>query len=224
MIFTVPFALFGHAAPDLWLVVARAGALAAVVMVFRLAYRLTRQVGGLFGEPDRDLGTVTQVAPALLAGVIGAVSLALSASGGFVSANALGYSEGFAAALLLIAIERHLDGRPRQAFAVGFLVALDRPEIWLFWGPYGLWLMWKDPGDAHRGHGERGRRARRLVHPGQARLRLVRLQHVPRIASAIQQPGVRVGPVHRRAVKGGMADDAAADQGRRRAARHRGRR
>ena len=49
-------------------------------------------------------------------------------------------------ALMLIALERHLDGRPRQAFAVGFFVALDRPEIWLFWGPYGLWLFWKDPG------------------------------------------------------------------------------
>ena len=146
MIFTIPFALFGSAAPDLWLVVARAGALAAVVMVFRLSYRLTRQVGGLFGEPAGDLGRLTTVAPALLAGVIGAASLALSASGGFVSANALGYSEGFAAALLLISIERHLDGRPRQAFIMGFFVALDRPEIWLFWGPYGLWLMWKDPG------------------------------------------------------------------------------
>jgi hypothetical protein len=143
MVFTIPFALFGSAAPDLWLVVARAGALAAVIMVFRLSYRLTRQVGGLFGEAATDLGWLTTVAPALLAGVIGAVSLALAASGGFVSANTLGYSEGFAAALLLIAIERHLDGRPRQAFAVGFLVALDRPEIWLFWGPYGLWLMWK---------------------------------------------------------------------------------
>ncbi|MGH2896635.1 MAG: hypothetical protein ACRDPM_25675, partial [Solirubrobacteraceae bacterium] len=146
MIFTIPFALFGNAAPDLWLVVARAGALAAVVMVFRLADRLTREVGGRVGAPAADLGRLTTVAPAVLAGVIGAVSLALSASGGFVSSNALGYSEGFATALLLIAIERHLDGRPRQAFAVGFLVALDRPEIWLFWGPYGLWLMWKDPG------------------------------------------------------------------------------
>jgi len=146
MIFTIPFALFGRAAPDLWLVVARAGALAAVVMVSRLAYRLTRQVGGLFGEPAGDLGRLTTVAPALLAGVIGAVSLALSASGGFVSSNALGYSEGLATALLLISIERHLDGHRRQAFIVGLLVALDRPEIWLFWGPYGLWLMWKDPG------------------------------------------------------------------------------
>jgi hypothetical protein len=146
MIFTVPFALFGKAAPDLWLVVARAGALAAVVMVFRLAYRLTLRVGGLFGEAEAGLDRLTTVAPALLAGLIGAVALALSASGGFVSSNALGYSEGFAAALLLISIDRHLDGKPRQAFVVGFLVALDRPEIWLFWGPYGLWLFWRDPG------------------------------------------------------------------------------
>ena len=146
MIFTIPFALFGNAAPDLWLVVARAGAFAAVVMVFRLAYRLTLRVGGLFGEADPDLDRLTTMAPALLAGLIGAFALVLSASGGFVSSNALGYSEGFAAALLLISIDRHLDGKHRQAFVVGFLVALDRPEIWLFWGPYGLWLFWKDPG------------------------------------------------------------------------------
>ncbi len=146
MIFTIPFALFGKAAPDLWLVVARAGALAAVIMVFRLAYRITLRVGGLFGEADAGMDRLTTMAPALLAGVIGAVSLALSASGGFVSSNALGYSEGFAAALLLISIDRHIDGKHRQAFVVGFLVALDRPEIWLFWGPYGLWLFWRDPG------------------------------------------------------------------------------
>ena len=146
MIFTIPFALFGGAAPDLWLVVARAGALAAVVMVFRLAYRLTRQVGGLLGEAGGDAGRLTATAPALLAGVIGAVALALSASGGFVSSNTLGYSEGLATALLLIAIERLIDGRPRQAFIVGFFVALDRPEIWLFWAPLGLWLLWKDAG------------------------------------------------------------------------------
>ena len=49
-------------------------------------------------------------------------------------------------ALVLIAVDRHLDGHPRQAFVVAFFAALDRPEIWVFWGPYGLWLMWKDPG------------------------------------------------------------------------------
>ena len=44
MIATVPFALLGGAAPDLWLAVARAGAIAAVVMAFRLAHRLTREL------------------------------------------------------------------------------------------------------------------------------------------------------------------------------------
>jgi hypothetical protein len=144
MIFTVPFALFGNAEPNLWLLIARAGAFAAVVMVFRLSLRLTREVGSYFTRAPVSAPRLTSLAPALLAGTIAAVSLALS--GGYVSDNALGYSEGLATALMLIAIERHLDGRPRQAFAVGFLVALDRPEIWLFWGPYGLWLFWKDPG------------------------------------------------------------------------------
>jgi hypothetical protein len=45
-----------------------------------------------------------------------------------------------------MAIDRHLDGHYRQAFALAFVAALDRPEIWLFWGPYGLWLAWRDPG------------------------------------------------------------------------------
>jgi hypothetical protein len=147
VIFTTVFALFGKAEPDLWLVVARAGAFAAVVMVFRLSVRLTRQIGSYFvSAPAQDgrAGFVLSWLPALLAGLIAALGLALS--GGYISSNALGYSEGLATAAILIALERHMDGKPRQAFAVGFLGALDRPEIWLFWGPYGLWLFWKDPG------------------------------------------------------------------------------
>ncbi|MHB1835477.1 MAG: hypothetical protein ACYCXW_10965, partial [Solirubrobacteraceae bacterium] len=143
MIFTIPFALFGSAAANLWLMVARAGALAAVVMVFRLSWKLTRQVGGLFGEAS---GTAIEIGPPLVAGLIGAAVLLLSASGAFLSSNALGYSEAFAAALLMISIERLIDGRPRQSFIVGFFVALDRPEIWAFWGLLGLWLLWRDPG------------------------------------------------------------------------------
>jgi hypothetical protein len=143
MLFTVPFALFGNAEPNLWLVIARAGAVAAVVMVFRLSFRLTREIGSYFTQAPAGVSRFTVIAPALLAGLIAAVGLALS--GGYVSDNALGYSEGLATALMLVAIERHVDGHRHQAFAVGFFVALDRPEIWLFWGPYGLWLFWKDP-------------------------------------------------------------------------------
>ncbi|MDQ6841565.1 MAG: hypothetical protein M3025_03975, partial [Actinomycetota bacterium] len=136
VIFTTVFALFGKAQPDLWLVIARAGAVMAAAMVFRLSFRLTRMLAP--GAEGRGL-----LAPAVLAGAIASVSLVFS--GGFISDNALGYSEGLMTALVLIAVDRHLDGSPRQAFAVGFLAALDRPEIWLFWGPYGLWLAWKDP-------------------------------------------------------------------------------
>ena len=144
VIFTTLFAPFGQAEPDMWLVVARAGAFAAVVMVFRLSFRLTRMIGAYFTRAEGELDRTTLVGPAVLAGVIAALGLALS--GGFISDNALGYSEGLATAIILIALERALDGHPRQAFALGFLAALDRPEIWLFWGPYGLWLFWKDPG------------------------------------------------------------------------------
>jgi hypothetical protein len=144
VLFTTIFSIFGKAEPDLWLVVARAGALMAVAMVFKLSYRLTRQIGSRFTEDPDDLDRFSIRGPALLAGLIAAIGLTFS--GGFISDNALGYSEGLMAAFVLIALERHMEGKPRQAFALGFFAALDRPEIWLFWGPYGLWLFWKDPG------------------------------------------------------------------------------
>jgi hypothetical protein len=148
MVFVTIFSLFGKAAPDLWLVVARAGAVMAVVMVFKVAATLTRLLIARTEGAQAPGGSLAQraaaAAPSVLAGLVAAVTLALS--GGFLADNALGYSEGLLTAAVLIAVERHLDGRPRQAFAVGFLAALDRPEIWLFWGPYGLWLFWRDPG------------------------------------------------------------------------------
>ena len=146
VIFTTVFAPFGRAAPDMWLVVARAGALMAAVMVFKLAWRvvvgLGSAVSGLADDPTARRRLL--LGPALLAGVLATISLSFSDS--FITDNALGYSEGLMTALILIAIDLHLDGRHRWAFGVGFAAALDRPEIWLFWGPYGLWLFWKDPG------------------------------------------------------------------------------
>jgi hypothetical protein len=151
VIFTTLFAPFGKAAPDLWLVIARTGALIAVAMAFKLAFRLTRMV-----RPHQTVDTVatasptgfvaraSDLAPPLIAGIVAAGSLVVSA--GFISDNALGYSEGLMAALMLIAVDRHLDGQRRQAFAVAAAAALDRPEIWPFWGIYGLYLWWKDPG------------------------------------------------------------------------------
>ncbi len=141
VIFTTLFAPFGSAQPNLWLIVARTGAVISCVMVFKLAARMTwwlRDSTVSAGE-----GWFSAFAPPALAGAIGMIGLALT--GGFLSASTLGYSEGLMVAAVLIALERHLDGHRHQAFALGFVAALDRPEIWLFWGPYGLWLMWRDP-------------------------------------------------------------------------------
>ena len=122
VLFTAPFALFGDAAaPALWLVVARTGGLLAIVMAYRLAARLSGRAGGL----------------------IAATGLLLSDE--FVRHFARGNSEGLLVALCLAAVERHLDGRRATAFALGFAAALLRPEVWPFFGLYGLWLALREP-------------------------------------------------------------------------------
>jgi hypothetical protein len=124
VLFTTPFALFGDdAAPALWLVVARAGG----VLAFAMAYRLGARLAGQW------------------AGAIAAFSLVLADE--FIRNFARGNSEGLLVALVLWAVERHLDGRRSQAFILGFGAALLRPEVWPFWALYGLWLVyqaWRD--------------------------------------------------------------------------------
>lgn len=129
VLFTMVFSLFGGAAPDLWLVVARGGAILAVVLAFRLGARLT---GGGWGVAS------------ITAGFIAAIALVISSQ--FVRTMSLGNSEGLLVAFTLWGIERHLDGKYRQAFVLGFLAALLRPEVWPFLGLYGLWLLLIDFG------------------------------------------------------------------------------
>lgn len=124
VLFTTVFGLAGDAAPDLWLLVARAGGLLALVMVFRLAVRLTDRRG------------------ALVAGLFAVFALTTSTE--FVRGCALGNSEGLLVAFVLFAIERHVDGHPRQSFALLYGAALLRPETWPFLGLYGLWLLRRD--------------------------------------------------------------------------------
>jgi hypothetical protein len=116
-LFTTPFALFGDAAPQLWLLVARAGGLLAFAMAYRLAARLAGPV----------------------AGIVAAGSLLLADE--FVRNFALGNSEGLLVAICLWAVERHLDHRRRDAFALIFAAALLRPEVWPLWALYGLWMV-----------------------------------------------------------------------------------
>jgi hypothetical protein len=143
VLFTVPFALFGKAQPDLWLALARAGAIFTVAMAFKLAARLTIMFGA--GPRERQ-GAARLIAygPAALAGTVAALSVLISPQ--YIRDAALGYSECLGAGMVLLAVDRHLDGKPRQTFVIGFIPALDRPEIWAFWGLYGLYLWRRDPG------------------------------------------------------------------------------
>jgi len=118
ILFTGPFSLIGDGpAPELWILVARAGGLLAIAMAYRLAARLA--------------------GPA--AGAIAAVALTLADE--FVRNFARGNSEGLLVAFCLLALERHLDGRRRDAFLLGFLAGLLRPEVWPLWALYGLWYV-----------------------------------------------------------------------------------
>src|SRR5215211_685836 len=126
VIFTTLFAPFGDAAPDLWLLIARAGGILALVMCFRLSSRLVG--GGRAG---------------VAAGIVAALGMLLSTY--FLRNTMMGYSEGLLVALVLFAIERHTDGHHGQAFALGFGAALLRPEMWPFIGLYGLWLILRKP-------------------------------------------------------------------------------
>jgi MFS family permease len=117
--FTTIFSLFGSWAPDLWLVVARAGALAAVFLAFRVA----RGLGG---------------------GVVGGVAAAcaLAIAPWWIRSGALGNSEGLIVAFLLGAIDRHMAGERRFAFWLAVCAGLVRPEAWPFLAVYGALLMW----------------------------------------------------------------------------------
>jgi hypothetical protein len=142
VLFTTLFAPLGAAQPDLWLAVARAGALMAVGMTFRLAFRITARLLP-HAEAAGRVARWGLRGPALLAGLVAAASLANSS--GFIAENALGYSEGLATALMLIALDRLMDGLPRQTLVLGFLAALDRPELWFAWVPLAAWVWRSDP-------------------------------------------------------------------------------
>lgn len=150
MVFTTIFALFGGAAPYLWLLVARAGYVLTVLMTLKLSFRLTLALGDHGADHDRDGGNERPLgasrwlryAPAVLSSIVAAVGLALTR--GFPGDALVGYSEAVAIGFMMIAAERAVDGHHRQAFVLLLFVVLNRPESWVVWVPYGAWLMWRD--------------------------------------------------------------------------------
>jgi hypothetical protein len=124
---TAPLGEVDHGLPPaLWMAVARAGALLALALAFRIARRLGG--GGLAG---------------VLGGLVAAVALLLTPD--WFQFAAHGSEAPLAVALMLWAIERQLDGRSAQAVCLGTLACLLRPELVPFLGLYGLWVWRAEP-------------------------------------------------------------------------------
>jgi hypothetical protein len=107
---TAILAPFGDGAPALWLVIARAGAIAAVVLAFVVGRRLAT-VGS---DPTRSArGSDPRGVAVGLAAALGVLL-----TGGFVRHAAVGDAEPLLVALALGALDRALAGRHRQALAL----------------------------------------------------------------------------------------------------------
>ncbi len=122
VLFTTLFGLTPSAAPDLWVAVARAGAIASIPLALRVAWRLG---GGLTG------------------GLVAAACLIVST--GYLRFAWIGDSEGILVALLLAGIDLHLSGRRRAALWMAFGACLLRPEAWVFAVVYAVWLWRAEP-------------------------------------------------------------------------------
>lgn len=121
VMFTAIFALFGGAAPTLWVIVARAGGLLGLVAGYRLAARLVG--GGRWGA---------------LAGGAAAAGIVLTQQWGYYMFR--GTSEPLLIGVSLWAVERHLARRHGAAFALAVATGLIRPEAWPLIGAYACWL------------------------------------------------------------------------------------
>src|SRR5205807_6946236 len=103
--------------------------LGGAVAAGRIAYRLTLWP---VAEPDRAR-RYAALAAAVFAGV------ALLGIGDWWHYMLSSQSDTMIAALCLGAVDCHLSGRPRWAFALGTLASLGRPEVWPFFGLYSIW-------------------------------------------------------------------------------------
>ena len=131
LLFSLPYALAGTS-PQMWLwmVTSTAAALGGAVFAGRLAYRLTGQQAA------------APWAPWVAAAAAGIGILGLS---GYSKLVLIANSDPMVAMLCLAAVDCHLSGKRRLAFALLAGVGLGRPEGWAFVGLYAAWLWRADP-------------------------------------------------------------------------------
>ena len=124
--FTVVYALFGSAAPALWVITARVGGLLGWVAAWRLGRRLCP---GRWGW---------------VAGAIAISGLLVTQDYGYYFMR--GASEPGLVACTLWAIDRLLAGRRGSAFWLLIAASLIRPEWWPYTVMFGAWLALRGSG------------------------------------------------------------------------------
>ena len=144
-LFTVPFALFGHAQIFLWMITAVAISLAGAIFAARIAYRLT--VAGPIGDHD-DRGAAAVSRERQIGAAIAAVSAACALLGIEDYAHYIlsVQSDPVIVTCVVAAVDCHLCGRRRWAFWLLWLGSLGRPEAWLWLSLYGLYAWLRMPG------------------------------------------------------------------------------
>jgi hypothetical protein len=129
-LFTVPYSIFGHYALWLWILTAVSMSIGASVFAGRIAYKLT--------NADAEHRYAAWIAAV------------------FAGASVLGIQDYFhyifsvqsdpmLVTVCLAAIDCHLNGRHRWAWALAALASLGRPEVWPFAGLYAIWTFRKFP-------------------------------------------------------------------------------
>lgn len=129
-VFTVIYAVFGSHELRLWMITSAAVSLSGVIFAGRIAFKLTD------APPERRWAAWVAAifAGAALLGIQNYFHYILSSQ-----------SDPMIVSLCLAAIDMHLDGHTRLAFAAGSLAGLGRPEVWPFLGLYFLWAWSRRP-------------------------------------------------------------------------------
>jgi hypothetical protein len=135
-LFTVPYALFGRYQLWLWMITSIAVSLSGPIFAWRIAFKLTG------AEPARRYASY---AAGLFAALLVLLMQDPIAPASYVHYLLSAESDTMIVALVLAAIDCHLNNRHRWAFWMWFLAGLGRPEVWPFLGLSGLWLWVKVP-------------------------------------------------------------------------------
>ena len=124
--FTLPYAVFGHLGLRLWQVTSAAVSLAGPIVAGRIVHKVLRDSTG-----DRRAALVAAVFAGLaVLGIRQYTHYWLSSQ-----------SDSMLVTFFLLAIDMHLNDRPRWALFFLWLSSLGRPETWPFYGLYALWML-----------------------------------------------------------------------------------